>query len=82
MSEVKIKGKTIDEINIMLAEASAGELEARQAFFDEQWELLKEEIAAQEEAEIDLASERAADLEWGRFVMENDLDYSDVSKGW
>jgi DNA-binding transcriptional MerR regulator len=68
MSNQKIKGKTIDEINQMFQEASAGLEAERQKFFDEQWEQLKEEIAQQEEQQI----QRAEDLEWGRMVMEND----------
>ena len=81
MSEVKIKGKSIEEINMMLENASAEQEEARQAFFDAQWESLKEEIAAQEQ-EIDLASEMAASLEWDQFVEDNNLTYEDVSRGW
>jgi DNA-binding transcriptional MerR regulator len=68
MTEQKIKGKSIDEINQMFQEASEGLKQERQKFFDEQWELLKEEIARQEEQQL----QYAADLEWGRLVMEND----------
>jgi len=68
MSNQKIKGKTIDEINQMFQEASESLEVERQKFFDEQWEQLKEEIAQQEEQQI----QRAEDLEWGRMVMEND----------
>ena len=68
MSNQKIKGKTIDEINQMFQEASESLEIERQKFFDEQWEQLKEEIARQEEQQI----QRAEDLEWGRMVMEND----------
>ena len=68
MSNQKIKGKTIDEINQMFQEASEGLKQERRKFFDEQWELLKEEIARQEEQQL----QYAADLEWGRLVMEND----------
>ena len=68
MSNQKIKGKTIDEINQMFREASESLEVERQKFFDEQWEQLKEEIAQQEEQQI----QRAEDLEWGRMVMEND----------
>ena len=68
MSNQKIKGKTIDEINQMFQEASESLEAERQKFFDEQWEQLKEEIAQQEEQQI----QRAEDLEWGRMVMEND----------
>ena len=68
MTEQKIKGKSIDEINQMFQEASEGLNQERQKFFDEQWELLKEEIARQEEQQL----QYAADLEWGRLVMEND----------
>ena len=68
MSNQKIKGKTIDEINQMFQEASAGLESERQKFFDEQWEQLKEEIAQQEEQQI----QHAEDLEWGRRVMEED----------
>jgi len=66
MSEKKIKGKTIDEINMLLEEASAEEQEARQAFFDEQWELLKEELA-----ELDMIS-KYEDIDFGRLVMEDE----------
>lgn len=68
MSNQKIKGKTIDEINQMFQEASESLEAERQKFFDEQWEQLKEEIAQQEEQQI----QRAEDLEWGRMVMTND----------
>jgi len=68
MSNQKIKGKTIDEINQMFQEAFESLEAERQKFFDEQWEQLKEEIAQQEEQQI----QRAEDLEWGRMVMEND----------
>lgn len=78
---MKINGKTFDEINMMFAQASAEEAEARQAFFDAQWESLKEEIAAQEQG-IDLASELAASLDWDQFVEDNNLTYEDVSRGW
>jgi len=68
MSNQKIKGKTIDEINQMFQEASESLEAERQKFFDEQWEQLKDEIAQQEEQQI----QRAEDLEWGRMVMENE----------
>lgn len=68
MSNQKIKSKTIDEINQMFQEASESLEVERQKFFDEQWEQLKEEIAQQEEQQI----QRAEDLEWGRMVMTND----------
>ena len=68
MTEQKIKGKSIDEINQMFQEASEGLNQERQKFFDEQWEQLKEEIAKQEEQQL----QYAADLEWGRLVIEND----------
>ena len=68
MSNQKIKGKTIDEINQMFQEASESLEVERQKFFDEQWEQLKEEIAQQEEQQI----QHAEDLEWGLMVMEND----------
>lgn len=68
MSNQKIKDKTIDEINQMFQEASESLEVERQKFFDEQWEQLKEQIAQQEEQQI----QRAEDLEWGRMVMEND----------
>ena len=63
-----INGKTIDEINILFAEAAQAD---REAFEKEQ-----------EDLEIDLESERQADLDFGRFVIENNLSYADVSKGW
>jgi len=72
MSEKKIKGKTIDEINMLLEEASAEEQEARQAFFDEQWELLKEELA-----ELDMIS-KYEDIDFGRLVMEDE----NLTKGY
>jgi DNA-binding transcriptional MerR regulator len=69
MSNQKIKGKTIDEINQMFQEASESLEVERQKFFDEQWEQLKEEIAQQEEQQ---QIQRAEDLDWGRRVMEED----------
>lgn len=65
---MKINGKTIDEINVLFAEASLAD---REAFEREQ-----------EDLEINLESERQADLEFGRYVIENNLSYADVSKGW
>lgn len=62
------KSKIIDEINQMFREASAGLEAERQKLFDEKWELLKEEIARQEEQQL----QYEADLAWGRLVVEND----------
>jgi hypothetical protein len=64
-----INGKTIDEINILLAEASQADRE--------QFEKEQEEAEA-----IDLLSERIAAEEFERYALENDLSYEDVSKGW
>lgn len=60
--------KSIDEINQMFREASEELNQERQKLFDEKWELLKEEIARQEEQQL----QYEADLAWGRLVMEND----------
>jgi hypothetical protein len=60
--------KTIDEINELLEEAARLD---REEFEREQ-----------EEAEIDLQSERIAAEEFARYAIENDLSYADVSKGW
>ena len=60
--------KSIDEINQMFREASEELNQERQKLFDEKWELLKDEIARQEEQQI----QYEADLAWGRLVMEND----------
>lgn len=62
------KSKSIDEINQMFREASEELNQERQKLFDEKWELLKEEIARQEEQQM----QYEADLAWGRLVMEND----------
>lgn len=63
--------KTIDEINELLEEAARLD---REEFESEQESL--------ENLEIDLESERQAELDFGRYVIENDLDYADLSKGW
>ena len=63
--------KTIDEINELLEEAARLD---REEFEREQESL--------ENLEIDLESERQAELDFGRYVIENDLDYADLSKGW
>jgi hypothetical protein len=76
-----IKGKTIDEINIMLQEAMEEDQAEREAYFDAQWEKLKQEIADQYAREEAIAA-HYEDMEWGRLVMENDLGYADLSKGW
>lgn len=60
--------KSIDEINQMFREASEELNQERQKLFDEKWELLKEEIARQEEQQM----QYEADLAWGRLVMENE----------
>lgn len=60
--------KNLDEINQMFREASEELNQERQKLFDEKWELLKDEIARQEEQQI----QYEADLAWGRLVMEND----------
>lgn len=68
----KIKGKTIDEINQMIAEA---EMEARakqEEYFAEQWGLLQEEIAEQEQIR------QYEDQQFGRLVMEDEH----FNKGW
>jgi hypothetical protein len=63
--------KTIDEINELLEEAARLD---REEFEREQESL--------ENLEIDLESERQAELDFGRYVIENDLHYADLSKGW
>jgi predicted transcriptional regulator len=60
--------KTIDEINELLEEAARLD---REEFEREQ-----------EEAEIDLLSERMAAEEFARYAIENDLSYAELSKGW
>lgn len=72
---MKINGKTIDEINVMLAEASQ---EAAEQFEKEQAEAEQKAL----ENEIDLVSERQAQIEWEQFVEENELGYAEVSGGW
>jgi hypothetical protein len=63
--------KTVDQINELLEEAARLD---REEFEREQESL--------ENLEIDLESERQAELDFGRYVIENDLNYADLSKGW
>lgn len=68
MAEKKINGKTIEEINQMLQEAFEEDYARKQKLFDQQWELLKEEIARQEEEQIVRQWE---DQEFGRLDLED-----------
>lgn len=60
--------KAINEINELFKEAVR--------FDNEEFD------CEQEESEIHLQSERIAAEEFASYEIENDLSYSDVSKGW